>query len=245
MASSDFWHQLADEFLNLPDAQNLSAQWTNNALIPWIVVGSNYGKYSFEALARRAGSGIAGEKTYDLLSAWLDALIREHLGLAQMKSVVLLNPDKSVRTRIDTGHITGVCEASANLCKILESRTLQSEFEQKKRKHRNIQGLVHRRFEAMRQDMKSRTGEPKQLPEIPPQLGAVESETESVGKQLNRLREECRLTAEELAELIDIETRSVQRHLAGHSIPYDRHLRAYEREFSKLLNRKVVVRKWS
>jgi hypothetical protein len=63
---------------------------------------------------------------------------------------------------------------------------------------------------------------------------AIEPETESVGRQLSRLREECRLTTEELAELIDVDTRSVQRHLAGDSIPYDRHLRRYEREFSKL-----------
>lgn len=80
---------------------------------------------------------------------------------------------------------------------------------------------------------------------VPSGPDAIKPETESVGTQLNRLRDECRLTTEELAELIDIETRSVQRHLAGDSVPYDRHLRAYEREFSKLLNRKVVIRKLS
>lgn len=73
----------------------------------------------------------------------------------------------------------------------------------------------------------------------------VVATADSVGSQLNRLKDECHLTAEELAEKIDIDPRSVQRHLAGTSVPHARHLRAYEKEFSKLLNRKVVVNKTS
>lgn len=69
--------------------------------------------------------------------------------------------------------------------------------------------------------------------------------TETIGEQINRLREECRLTVEELAERIGIEPRSVQRHEAGTSTPYARHLRTYEKEFSKLLNRQIVISKLS
>ncbi len=68
---------------------------------------------------------------------------------------------------------------------------------------------------------------------------------ETLAAQINRLREECRLTAEELAEKIDIDIRSVQRHLAGKTVPYARYLRKYEREFSKLLSRQIVIRKMS
>jgi hypothetical protein len=68
---------------------------------------------------------------------------------------------------------------------------------------------------------------------------------ESVAAQIDRLRKECRLTAEELAELIGLEPRSVFRHLAGDSVPYAKHIRAYEREFSKLLKRQVVISKLS
>jgi len=68
---------------------------------------------------------------------------------------------------------------------------------------------------------------------------------ETVATQINRLREECHLTAEELAEKIGIEPRSVQRHLAGSSVPHGRHVRAYERVFSNLLNRQVVISKMS
>jgi ribosome-binding protein aMBF1 (putative translation factor) len=66
---------------------------------------------------------------------------------------------------------------------------------------------------------------------------------DTLGSQINRLREECHLTEEELAEKIDIDIRSVQRHLAGETVPYARYLRRYETEFSKLLNRRVVIRK--
>ncbi len=76
-------------------------------------------------------------------------------------------------------------------------------------------------------------------------IESVHATGETIGSQLSALKEECRLTVEELAELIEIQVRSVQRHLAGDSIPYDRHLRAYEREFSKLLNRQIVIRKMS
>jgi hypothetical protein len=68
---------------------------------------------------------------------------------------------------------------------------------------------------------------------------------ETIGQQINRLREECRLSVEELAEEVQLETRSVQRHIADVHIPHNRHLRAYERTFSKLLNRQVVISKTS
>jgi hypothetical protein len=89
---------------------------------------------------------------------------------------------------------------------------------------------------------------PQRKASIPPRSAApsvASKAADSVGAQINRLREECHLTSEELAEKINLEVRSVQRHLAGNSVPYARHLRAYERVFSKLLNRQVLIRKLS
>jgi hypothetical protein len=62
---------------------------------------------------------------------------------------------------------------------------------------------------------------------------------------IRALRDECRLTTEELAEEVNLDARSVQRHIAGKTQPYARHLRAYEGLFSKLLERKVVINKMS
>lgn len=77
------------------------------------------------------------------------------------------------------------------------------------------------------------------------QLSPKPATGETVATQISRLREECRLTIEELAERIGIEPRSIQRHESGACLPYTRHLRVYEREFSKLLNRQVVISKLS
>ncbi len=77
---------------------------------------------------------------------------------------------------------------------------------------------------------------PAESPQVP---------KESVAAQLVRLKEEAHLTVQELGDLIGLEDRSIRRHLSADAIPYDRHLRAYEREFSKLLKRKVVISKLS
>jgi DNA-binding transcriptional ArsR family regulator len=69
------------------------------------------------------------------------------------------------------------------------------------------------------------------------------SRPETIGAQINRLRQESQLTIEQLAEEVDVNRRTVERHLADDSRPYDRHLSAYGRVFSKCLNRKVVIRK--
>jgi DNA-binding XRE family transcriptional regulator len=68
------------------------------------------------------------------------------------------------------------------------------------------------------------------------------SDGNSIGIQLTNYREECRLTIEQLAEAVDIDPRSVHRHMSGDAEPRIRHIAAYERAFSKALGRKVIVR---
>ena len=63
-----------------------------------------------------------------------------------------------------------------------------------------------------------------------------------IGEQLDLLRNECRMTVEELAEAAGINTRTVARHLSGQSIPYPRTISAYERVFSKHMKRQVVIK---
>ena len=72
-----------------------------------------------------------------------------------------------------------------------------------------------------------------------------ERESESIGSQIEQLREECGWTNEHLAEILGISLRSVERHVSGDSMPYPRHILAYERKFSKHLNRMVVISKMS
>jgi hypothetical protein len=66
-----------------------------------------------------------------------------------------------------------------------------------------------------------------------------------VASLLQRLREESRMSVEDLARAIDADPRSVYRHLSGQSAPRLRYLGAYERVFSEALKRKVVIRQMS
>jgi hypothetical protein len=65
--------------------------------------------------------------------------------------------------------------------------------------------------------------------------------SESLPEQLNRLRRECRWTVDTLAEKVNLDVRTVQRHLAGSRKPRLAHIGAYERVFSKALDRVVLI----
>lgn len=65
--------------------------------------------------------------------------------------------------------------------------------------------------------------------------------TEALGAEINGLREECRFSCEELAELVELDPTSVFRHISGKSVPRLKNIAAYERVFSKKLERKVVI----
>jgi ribosome-binding protein aMBF1 (putative translation factor) len=65
---------------------------------------------------------------------------------------------------------------------------------------------------------------------------------ETIGAQIKRLRVECDLTEEDLAEVMELDIRSVQRHLASETAPRALTLRKYEKAFSKLLNKQIVIR---
>lgn len=64
---------------------------------------------------------------------------------------------------------------------------------------------------------------------------------ESVGEQLRHLRDECRMTTEKLAEEVGVDPATVYRHISGKMRPHLPTIGTYERVFSKLLNRKVVI----
>jgi ribosome-binding protein aMBF1 (putative translation factor) len=119
-------------------------------------------------------------------------------------------------TSRQTGSISDVCEASANLCRTLERQAFQAEFEERQ--------------------------QPDPKPRPSSDLTVPSSPEETIAAQLQRLRLECDLTEEALAEQVNMDIRSVQRHLAGESVPRALSVRKYERAFSKLLNRQVVIR---
>jgi hypothetical protein len=112
-------------------------------------------------------------------------------------------------------YIPYVCLHSANLCGMFESAALEAEH--------------------------SAPTNPVVLGALPPGGAAGRS----IAAQLIQLRDECRMTAEELAGELDVKVRSVYRHFSGAAIPRKRHIRGYERIFSKALKRQVVIEQTS
>jgi len=80
-------------------------------------------------------------------------------------------------------------------------------------------------------------------------LPQAQSEThgaaESISEQIKRLKDECDITAEEIAEVLGVVPRSIWKHLAGTTVPRRGHLAAYERLFSDRLKRSVTFQKVS
>jgi len=137
MASSDFWRKRAVEFKGSRPRGGISAFLDDIPNSPthgqWEIIGGTLAP-AFEALARRAAEGIASEKTTDLLKAWIERLVQEGFGT------------KSISTG-EVFMIGDIYEASESLCRMLESRALQSEFEERRHMHQMTRLISDRLYE--------------------------------------------------------------------------------------------------
>jgi DNA-binding XRE family transcriptional regulator len=166
----------------------------------------------------------------DSFTGWLEALRGCLWSSDSQATGVESDPDGTVIARSYFGTVTNVCQASVDLCKLQESLALETErmADLREQQVRDLRPLSPLPF------AQGPTSSTEPDPPAP---------QESVADQLKRLREESRLTVEQLAERVGINMRTVQRHLADDSDPYARHLTAYERVFSKLLKHNVIIRK--
>lgn len=245
MADSDFWRDLAEKFRAISDPDGLlRAHWQSEKRrqFEWsvrsakVVWGGLSARAQFEALAARGGSKVENPNGRDLLSAWFDALNKE-IPSDRFESSAELVDGKPAHI---WGSIYRICEASATFCNILERRALE------------VEGSV-RESEAKRGTAPDRSAAgaypaPKEfeleaaLPTSPtaqPESGKAET----LGEQIDRLREECRLSIESLAAAVERDPTTVSRHISNKLIPQLRTLGKYERVFSKRLNKKVVLNK--
>ncbi len=314
MADSETWHGLAEQFRALPaDCRMLRAdryyEFGTGPVGQWTLVGTASSRIRFEALARRAASEIADPPTTDLLTAWLEVLMKEDDSEFRSNPIATEdNPDGSHRRHYVTGSMHELPTASANYCQTLESAALQAEFEEKQRDNPKNWSEFRQRveaFESMKEVMDetpyqiseaivrkiiadmdgikpedvtmkrigfeiAALGGPKRRriqvipstppPESPPVTDAKASNdvTERVSEvqpeaappatiatQIERLRDECLWTNEDLAEAVNLSSRQVSRHVSGESAPYKRNIAAYERVFSNKLKRQVFIRKMS
>jgi DNA-binding transcriptional ArsR family regulator len=79
---------------------------------------------------------------------------------------------------------------------------------------------------------------------VPNQSGSPKA-SEPLAEQIKRLKDECDITAEEIAEALGVVPRSIWKHLAGTTVPRRGHLVAYERLFTERLGRSVTFQKVS
>jgi hypothetical protein len=139
MADSDSWRDLAAQFLALPRPQgDIHARWQytvgSGVVGNWTLGGDRSLRIQFEAIARRAAIGLLDKRSSDLLIAWLEAIRADGRGFEMSNSLPTeINDDGSRGATYCLGSIRGVCEASANFCRVLESLALQAEFDEKRR----------------------------------------------------------------------------------------------------------------
>jgi hypothetical protein len=137
MADSKSWRQFAAEFVALLHNSHGDLRATWQYTVGSGIVGNwRFGggtrtlQIQVEALARRAAIGLPNKRSPDLLIAWLEAIREDGHGFYMSDSFPTeINDDGSRGATYCLGSITGVCEASANFCRVLESLALQAEFE--------------------------------------------------------------------------------------------------------------------
>lgn len=319
MADSTFWRTLADQFRALPRqfamlrAERLSLVGSTE-VGNWTLVGMPTHKMQFDTLARRAATEIPNPVSTDLLTAWLEALVKQ--GDAPFNHEIT-NTSKSLDGTV-TAHVmrilSGLPEHSANYCQMLESAAVQAEFEDKQRNDPKNWTQFRQRIEALESMKEVRNAPPYRIseavvrniiadidgikpedvtwkriafeiaglggpnrrhievvptppPESPPtpegEQSGAQSEpgpakhpqvekpevmsvaAETVAAQIEKFRDECRWTNEQLAEAAELSTRQVARHVSGEAMPYKRNIAAYERVFSKKLKKQIVISKKS
>jgi DNA-binding transcriptional ArsR family regulator len=248
MGDSSFWRDIAKQFRVLAHAPGmLRAEWDyivgSGGRGEWSLTGADGGLViEFEVLARRAGAALSDVGSSALLIVWLEVLKNKSGKFQYGRSGTEPDADGTGEVEHLSGAILRVCEASAHYCSQLEGNALEAEFRADSIGHE----INRLREECRTLEAEFRAKQQNPLPTLDPKLSEIQQFcADSIGHQINRLREECRMTVEELAEAMSLSPRTVQRHMAGVCAPLARNLFAYERVFSKALNKKVLIEKMS
>jgi hypothetical protein len=241
MADSNFWQDMAGRFLAITNGSWLNVRWRSIKKIDspdplitkWTIAvtfpEAKSARLEFEAIARRCG-----REVYPYCDS-LDGWFQELRSATKTKPPAVsrqFDSNGRVAAHVNDGVISNPCQASADLCRALESLAIEAERKEAERKEREDRSKPldhdlpkHDTSHDVSNVMVKRQKRPK---------------TEPLKVQLAHLRKDCKLTVDQLAEAIDIETRSVYRHLRG-TIPRDEQLRAYERVFTEKLGQPITL----
>lgn len=166
MPSSEFWHNLAQQFLLVPSCETLRADGQHTIgsddAWKWEINGAanDFAQSTFGTLARRGAFEIADTGSSDLLITWFEALRKEQCNFTfQAELMMQAGPSYLM------GRISRLCEASVNLCRKLEARELQAEFEEKQRSNPKNWSPLRQRFEAFKAIKELQVTPPERIPE--------------------------------------------------------------------------------
>jgi len=261
----DSWQELHEHFLALATEEDrlvrqtappqwMCALYEYNDALP-------YGRWTiarfiseslcerFEMRATQAGIALGLPTGAKPMDYWLHRLLE------------YLRDNNSQYIRGSQRLIDHLCEASANYCARLSVEALEAEhagtapiqlpkapstiaeYVQIQQRQREARLVAEAKVEARKKFAAEQELERLRAASTPPVGSPITVVQESVASQLNRLRDECGISIEELAYQVGLHARSVQRHLASETAVRSTHLSAYNRVFSKLLKRNIVIRK--
>jgi len=232
LASSEFWRNLANEFRSVRAEKAFHwAEWNSpgpDFPSGWALAEHYPFKMEFLPLALRAAHALTPDAPNPWF-AWLDALKNYNPPSLKVvdksRGIGVLTSDGREAIWV-AGELHNLGTASADFCKGLEIAAILNEAAAAQ-KDREL--TVPANILEDNDDDSVPTVRVRQV--------------ETTGHEIERLRTESRITVERLAELMDLDPSTVSRHQTSDLKPSLRHLGRYDRVFSKLLGRKIVIGK--
>ncbi len=132
MGDPQFWRDIEPQFRSLAQHPfDLRADWdlvTGNSVGDWRIIGSPAAlRLRFEKLARQAGAVMCESAEVDSLKTWLDLLMKRGMNFEYGRATVEVNADGTAGAHHLNGTISNLCEASANMCIVLETEAFEAE----------------------------------------------------------------------------------------------------------------------
>lgn len=214
MLDSEFWRNLAEQFRRIDPRGVLVAEWAAVRESHWELRYGQFAAYAAQFEPLARRGGMKLNSTKDSLEVWLESMRNEGIYHTE---------EMTSGGSLIACTIPALCTQSANFCNRLESLALEAERLQQQRISSESAAL----------------STPSSLESSAP----FEDNNETVGEQIDRLRDECVLSIEELAEEVKLHPTNVSRHINNLSSPTRKNLAKYSNTFSRLLKRRVVIRK--
>jgi ribosome-binding protein aMBF1 (putative translation factor) len=231
------WRELHDIFraLQPSDKDGLYARWTG-ARERWDLLSepSATTLRRFKNAAGWAAQKSANGSTWE---AFMNVLKQDpemfEWTTTSVSKQFSLRHQREIEVSVMNGEIKRVCEAAADYCE-----KLLPHDEKDARVRAAMERIEQRSYESFRM---SSDYQPTKSPNLP--VADNQAEVDTTGSQIERLRQECRWSEEDLADAVGLDLTTVSRHIRGVMEPTTRNCGKYDRAFSKHLKRKVLIEK--